>query len=163
MKAKHLLLFLLQWAFLTGCDFNINDGPGPKMSSSVDESQQHGTFICAYKLKLDTLQGIRIQTIFAERKFYREQGLWEKKVINCCESQLVMVSSTQPFSTQSAGYGVNWKIAGFITPSPFASIIYRDYKGVLFPDSIPIKIVAIKGKDSTQIIQRLTLYKTTDK
>lgn len=32
-------------------------------------------------------------------------------------------------------------------------ILYKDYKGTLFPDPVPIAIVAIKGKDSTRIIK----------
>jgi hypothetical protein len=163
MKVKYAFFGMLICFLLSSCDFNINDGPGPKISSSVKESQKHGTFICAYKLRDNYISGIRIQTIFAEKKFLREKGFFLKKVISCCESQLIIVSSTEPFSTQSSGYGVNWKITGFVTPSPFASVIYRDYKGMLFPDSIPITVMAIKGKDSAQIIQRLTLYKTTDK
>jgi len=158
-RAKCALFTLMVCFMLSACDFNVNDGPGPQMSSSVKESQKHSTFIGAYKVNGDAINGIRIETIFAEKKFWREKGFLLKKEINCCESQLVIVSATQPFSTQTSGYDTDWKILGFVNPSPSASIIYRDYKGVLLPDSIPITVVAIKGKDSSKVIQKLILYK----
>ncbi len=146
MKARYAISILITSFMLTACDFNINDNPGPQMSSSIKESQKHNTFICAYKLRGAAINGIKIQTVFAEKQFFREKGFFLKKVIICCESQLVIVSQTQPFSTQSSGYDTDWKILGFVNPSPEASLIYRDYKGTLFPDSIPIIVISIKRK-----------------
>jgi len=141
---------------LSSCDFNVNDSPGDQMSMSIKEAKRHGTFICEYKIKGGVINGVRIKTVFAERKFLREDGLLLRKRINCCESQLVIVS-TQPLSNEATGYDFDWKISGFESPGTF--LIYKDYNGILFPDSIPITVVAVKGKDSTQFIEKRTLYK----
>ncbi len=143
----------------SSCDFNVNDSPGPKMSSSIKEAQSHGTFLCAYKVDNNVINGIKVETIFAEKQYSRENGFLLKKRIECCKSQLIIISLTQPFSTQNSGFDVDWKLTGFETPSPYASIIYKDYKGVSLPDSVPITVIALQGTDSSHIIQTLKLYK----
>jgi hypothetical protein len=123
---------------------------------SVKEAQKHGTFICEYKIKGGVINGVEIKTVFAEKKFWRDKGLLLKKEINCCESQLVIVSS-KPFVMDGVGSGINWKVLGFETKSSY--ILSKDYKSTVLPDSISITAVAIKGKDSSQVIQKLNLYK----
>ncbi|WCT13651.1 hypothetical protein [Mucilaginibacter jinjuensis] len=121
---------------------------------SVEESQGHETFICEYKVRGNSINSVGIKTVFAERKFWREDNIWLKKEINCCQSQLVIVS-TQPFSTEYTGYGISWKIQGFKAPGTY--LVYKEYNGIVFPDSIPIFVVKIKNKDTSQVIETLTL------
>jgi len=127
---------------------------------SIKEAQKYGTFICEYKIKGGAIKGIRIKTIFAGKKFWREKGLLLKKQINCCEFLLVIVSS-DPFVVDGIGSDINWKVVGFETHSSY--ILNKDYKSILLPDSIPITVVAIKGKDTSQVIKKLILYKTHNK
>jgi len=159
-RAKYTLLSLTTCFLLSSCGFNVNNSPGPQMSMSIKEAQKHGTFICEYKIKGGVINGVGIKTIFAEKKFWRQKGLLLKKQINCCESQLVIVSS-EPFVADGVGSDINWKVVGFETQSSY--IINKDYKSILLPDSIPITVVAIKGKDTSQVIQKLILYKTQNK
>jgi hypothetical protein len=159
MKTNFGIFILIVCFLLSSCDFNVNDWPGQQMSPSVKESKLHGTFICEYRVNGNNINGTAISSIFAEKQFSRQDNLLRSKEISCCESQLLVVSEAQPFSTQTTGYDTNWKIIGFANPSPEASIIYRYYKGTLFPDSIPIKVVGLRGKDSSRVIKRLTLYK----
>lgn len=160
MKFNYVFFSFLTLLFLSSCDFNINDSPGPQMSMSVREAQSHGTFICEYTVPDSSINGVKIKTIFAEKKFWRQEGVLLKKQINCCESQLVIVS-TQSFSGGSSGYDVDWKLSGFESPSTY--LVYRNFKSIIFRDSIPITIVVIKGRDSSQVIKRLTLHKVTVK
>ena len=160
MKANFGIFTMIVCFSLSSCDFNINDWPGPQMSSSVKESKLHGTFICEYKVNSNNINGTDISSIFAEEQFSRGENFLRTKEISCCESQLVIVcNDNEAFSTQTSGYDTDWKIIGFVNPSPGAFIIYRYYKGTLFPDSIPITIVGLKGKDSSRVIKKLTLYK----
>ena len=127
------------------------------MSSSIKESKSHGTFICSYRIKGNKINNIPIEEIFAEHQFWRKNDhfLLQKR-IDCCQSQLVIVSS-MPFVVDGVGSDINWKVVGFETHSSY--MINKAYKSISLPDSIPIIVVAIKGTDSTQVIQKLTLYK----
>ncbi|MEO8885317.1 MAG: hypothetical protein ABI367_04580 [Mucilaginibacter sp.] len=127
------------------------------MSGTIKESKSHGTFICGYRIKGNKINNIPIKEIFAEHQFWREEGVFLKKDINCCQSQLVIVSS-KPFVLDGVGSDINWKIVGFETRGSY--VITKDYKTILLPDSIPIVVVAINGKDTSQVVQKLTLYKT---
>lgn len=158
MKIKHIAI-VFGMILITSCDFNVNDSPGSKLSSSIEEAKSHGTYICAYRINNDTIQGVKIEPIFAERKYEREKGLLLNKKIDCCKAQLIFISKNAPFSTQNSGYDVDWKVIGFETPSPDASIIYKDYGSIMLPDTIPITIIALKGKDSSKTIAKRILYK----
>ena len=151
------IVFCLSICFLfLSCDFNINNRPGPQMSMSVKEAQSNGTFICEYGIVGNTINGIHINTIFAEKKFWRNEGVLLKKQINCCESQLIIVSA-QHFSNDGTGYDFDWNLQGFEGLGNY--LIYKDFMSISLPDSIPITVVAINGKDSTRVIEKLTLYK----
>jgi hypothetical protein len=142
---------------LSACDFNINDSPGPQMSSSIKESKSHDTFICGYRIKGNKINNIPIEEIFAEHQFWRKNDHFLlKKSIDCYQSQLVIVSS-EPFVVDGIGSDINWKVVGFDTHSSY--MLNKNYKSILLPDSIPIIVVVIKGEDSSKVIQKLTLYK----
>lgn len=152
------MFILLTCSILSSCNFNFNDSPGPQLSSSIHEAQSNGTFICAYKVKGNYINGIGIKAIFAEKQYWRDEGLFLKKTINRCTSQLIIVSNdNEPFTIGQAGYDVDWKVIGFECPGSL--VIYRKYKGTLFPDSISIKVVAIRGKNANKVVENLTLSK----
>ena len=54
-------------------------------------SKKHDTFICEYKLSGDKINGLKIESIFAEKKYWLGEGFWSRFDINCCESQLIIV------------------------------------------------------------------------
>jgi hypothetical protein len=157
MKAKlvnNVYFYLIGCALISSCDFNINDSPGPQMSFSVKEAKKHSTFICAYALQGNVINGIKINTIFAERQFWRDEGFLEKKTINCCESQLVIISDGC-FSCDGVGpYDDSWNISGFSLKSSYA--IYANFKGTIFPSKMPIVII----KKSTHGDKDTTVYLT---
>ena len=62
--------------FLSSCNFNITDIPGPQISSTIETSKKHGTFICAYNLKGNKINGIRVESFFAEKKYWLGEGLF---------------------------------------------------------------------------------------
>jgi len=158
MRYIYVVFYLTITVLLSSCDFKLNDEPGAQISASIKEAKSHGTFICSYGVKGNKIDGIEIKSIFAEKKYWRGEGVFFKKKINCCESQLVIVSNdNEPFTTERAGFNKRWKINGF--KNKYTLRLFKEYEGILFPDTIPIAIMAIKGQDCGKIIQRLTLYK----
>ncbi|MEB0262309.1 MULTISPECIES: hypothetical protein [unclassified Mucilaginibacter] len=155
MKVQRFLIVIIN-ILLSSCGFNVTDNPGEQMSSSIDVSKNHSAFICAYQVQGNNINGIPIKTIFAEKEYWLDKGLFGKHHVDCCKSHLVIVSKGY-FATDSTGYDINWELINF--KSQHSSIIFKDYNGILFPDSIPIIVVSIKGKDSSQVIKKLTLYK----
>ncbi len=147
------ILFLIISIVMTSCNFHVIKKPGPQVSWSVVQAKENKTFICSYKLKDSTINGIKIEAIFAERKYSSDGGFFSKFDIDCCESQLVIVSVNY-LASEGAGFSVKWDIPGFNLYS--SNLIYQDYKGGLFPDSIPISVISLKNK---QIIEKHTLYK----
>jgi hypothetical protein len=146
------ILFIILSVAITSCGFHVVKNPGPQISWSVVQAKENKTFICSYKLK-DSINGIKIESIFAERKYSSDGGFFSKIDFDCCESQLVFVSVNH-LASEGTGFGVKWSIPGFNLYSSY--LIYKDFKGVIFPDSIPISVVSIKDK---QIIEKHTLYK----
>lgn len=139
MKGLFVYLLLFMLALLSACDFNINDSPGPQMSFSIKEAKKHGTFICAYSVKDSVINGIKISSIFAEKKFWRDEGFWEKKTINCSESQLVIITDSCLSCDGIGPYDNKWNISGFDLKSGYA--ICASFKGITFHDKMPIRLI----------------------
>src|SRR6478609_4164326 len=91
-RIRFYALFTLLFASLTSCDFHVIKRTGPQYSRSVNQAKQNQTFICEYKLKDSVINGVKIKSIFAERKYSHDGGFFSKFEIDCCNSQLVLVS-----------------------------------------------------------------------
>jgi len=140
---------------LFSCNFNITDNPGPQISSTIESSKKHNTFICAYKIDSNNINGIPIESIFAEKKYWLSKGFFGKFNINCCESQLIITFKDDNNIITLDGIPQNWEIIDF---KPIHSkMLIRDYKSNLFPDTIQLKIIPdVKNK---QIFETLNLYR----
>jgi hypothetical protein len=153
---KNIFFSFILLLFLTSCQFHNIETPGAQISWSVAEAKKNNTFICGYKLPGNKINGIKIETIFAEKKYSSDGGYFSKYQIDSINSQLVIVAKDY-MAKDGLGLGVNWNISGF---NPYSGkITYRNYNFKSFPDSIPIIITAITGKDSTKVVEKLTLYK----
>ncbi len=147
---KYILLIFI--TCFVSCDFDINDSPGAQMSVSVAEAKKHSTFLYSYRINGNILNGVDIATVFAEKQYWLDPKPFSKNKIDNLTSQLVIVSKNL-----AVDYNKGWKLRGF--KSINSLIIYKYYKGTTLPDTIPIAVVSIVGKDTTQIIERDTLYK----
>ena len=152
---KDLILFALL-GITTSCQFHLVKNPGPQISSSISESKNNNTFICQYRLSNKTINGVKIACAFAEKKYSSDGGLFSHYDINCCKSQLVIVSSSY-LASDGKGFDITWKMRDFNLFN--GKIIYRDYNTMMPPDSISLNVVAIKARDSTEAIGRFVLYK----
>ncbi|MGY4384643.1 hypothetical protein ACVWYN_001669 [Pedobacter sp. UYP24] len=63
------ILFLIISIVLISCKFHVLKNPGPQVSWSVAQAKENNTFICSYRIKDSTLNGVKIEAIFAERIF----------------------------------------------------------------------------------------------
>ncbi|RAJ83322.1 hypothetical protein CLV59_103286 [Chitinophaga dinghuensis] len=138
------------------CGFNITDGPGPQVSSSVEISQEAGTFICEYKGKTadSTANDIPIKQIFIEKQYHFVRDFYLKKVISCCTSQLVIVTE-QPLS----GYAADWKLKDFTRQSSSYRVI-KELNEVQCPDSILLNYISLNGKgEAGGIIKAYYVYR----
>jgi len=152
-KLNSCFLFLLLSVFFSSCDFHLVKNPGPQISWSIKQAKENNTFIGAYKAKDRLLDSISIEVVFAEKKYSSDGGLFSKFDIDCCKSQLVIVTDNY-LASEGKGFSVDWTISDFSLYS--SNIIYKDYDKGSFPDSIPISVVSLKNK---RVLQRLTLYK----
>jgi hypothetical protein len=139
---------------MSGCEFNITDKPGPQVSSTIEVSKKHKAYLCNYRIDGNKINGVLLNEIFVEKKYSLDKGFFSKFHVSDSLAQLVIVSKGD-FATQYTGYAIDWQLVGF--KSKASSIIYRDI-GTNLPDSIPLKVVSIKGKNKN-VIQELTLYK----
>ncbi len=148
-------IYIVITVLLVSCNFNITDNPGPQMSSTIQSSKAHNAFICAYKIDSNKINGIPIESIFAEKKYWLSEGFFGKFTINCCESQLIIIFKNDNNIISLDGIPQNWEIENF---KPINSkMLIRDYKSNVFPDTIQLKIRPdVKNK---QIFQTLNLYK----
>jgi|688.fasta_scaffold289736_2 hypothetical protein len=154
LLSRSILIAAISILF-SSCDFQVVKNPGPQISRSVKQAIENNTFICSYKLCDSSINGVRIESVFVEKKYFSDGSFFSKFDVDCCKSQLVIVSVNY-LASEGTGFSVNWDIPYFNLYS--SNIIYRDYEGLLFPDSIPLKVVSIKGKNKN-VIQELTLYK----
>ena len=99
---------------------------------------------------------MKIESVFAEHKYSHDGGLFSKFDVDCCNSQLVVVSNGC-LASDGIGYSVDWDISQFKIYS--SNIIYRDYKGVNLPDSITLDVLSMHGKN---VIQRVVMQKVPD-
>lgn len=157
MKRITIYFALLACVLLSACDFNINDGPGRHWSSSIKQSKRRGAFICAYTVKDSTINKLKIKEIFVEKQIWRGEGFFATNTIDCCSAQLIIISDG-PFSYGKTGYGFDWFISGF-DPGGMSA----DYKGTVFPETIPIEVVVKGEKGNTVTKYYLTKVKDDDK
>ena len=150
------IFFTLLVVLLTSCDFHVVKRTGPQYSWFVDQAKQKKTFICEYRLSDSTIKGVKIESVFAEHKYFHDGGFFSKFDIDCCNSQLVVVSKDY-LASYGTGYSVDWDIPQFEIYS--SNIIYRDYKGTAVPDSILLKVIA---KSDSRVIQSITLRKVVN-
>jgi len=150
------ILFIIISIVLASCDFHVVKNPGPQLSWSIAQAKKNNTFICSYRPSDSTINGVKIEAVFAERKYSSDGGFFSKFDIDCCKSQLVFVSADY-LASEGTGFSVDWDIPNFNIYS--SKLVYRDYKGVVFPDSIAL--LAISKKDK-HIIQQITLFKVNE-
>ena len=140
---------------LVSCNFNITDNPGPQISSTIQSSKAHNVFICAYRIDSSTINGILVESIFAEKKYSLSKGLFGKFNLNCCESQLIIIFKSDHNMISLDGIPQNGEIENFI---PIHSkMLIRDYKTIFFADTIHLKI--LPDMKSKLIFKTLNLYK----
>ena len=137
------------------CNFNVTNIPGPQVSSTIETSKRHGTFICAYFLNGNNINGLRVESFFAEKKYSLTEGIFGRFTIDCCESQLVIRLKDDNTIITLNDIPQNWEILGF--KSQNSKIIVKNYKGISFPDSLSI-IVRPDVKNKV-VFEKLTLYK----
>ena len=154
-KTAFILLAFTGCQIFLSCNFNITDVPGPQVSSTIETSKRHDTFICAYTLSGNKINGLRVESFFAEKKYSLSEGLLGKFKIDCCESQLVISIEDDNTIITLIDTPQNWEIIGF--KSLNSKIIVKDYKGISFPDSLAIVVRPdVRNED---IFEKLTLYK----
>ena len=137
------------------CNFNITDNPGPQISSTIESSKKHNTFISAYKIDSNNINGIPIKSIFAEKKYWLSKGFFGKFNINCCESQLIIKLIDDNTMITLNDIPQNWEVIDFRSLN--SKMIIKSQKGIVFPDSITILIRPdVKNKNT---LDSLTLYK----
>jgi hypothetical protein len=154
MKSYNLAL-VLTVLFFSSCNFNLTDIPGPQISTTIRSSKKHGTFICSFRIKGNALNGVEIESIFAEKKYFLRKGFFGKSKINSSESQLVIVFKSDNKMITINDIPKNWDVVGFTLHN--SKIIVNEYKGNIFKDSIQIKLIPnLKVPSSFEI---LTLYK----
>ena len=160
MKVFRWVLFLIFIATLESCNFNVENMPGSQISSSIKEAKQIGTFICAYRASQNIINGVNIESVFAEHQYVLGKGLFGNFTINCCESQLVIVSKDDLDYPTLDDVPQKWEIVGFEIIN--SRILEKDFKSINFPDRIVLEIRPdiIGHKDS---IVRTTLYKIKNK
>ena len=147
-------VFTICQIFLS-CNYNITDIPGPQVSTTIQSSKRHGTFICAYTLSGNKINGLRVESFFAEKKYCLSEGLLGKFNIDCCESQLIISLKDDNTIITLNDIPQNWEIIGF--KSRNSKMIVKEYKGIFFPDSLPIVVRPdVRNED---ILKKLTLYK----
>ncbi len=131
----------------------MTDNHGPQISSTIESSKKHKTFICSYKITESKLNGQEIASIFAEKSYSLTEALFGHFDIDCCKSQLVIVFKN--VSGIDTSNKVNWKVLGF---EPYHSyIIVKDYYDTVFPNKIDIQVMpSIKD---TLNIENVTLLK----
>jgi len=155
MKNIFLISSFIVILLFSSCNFNITDIPGPQISTNIKSAKSHGTFICAFTPNGKKLNGSEMKSIFAEKKYFLNEGFFGRFDIDCCESQLVIIYNGNDYVETLNDIPQNWEVVGFF-PS-YTGILMKSYKGSVFPDSIPIKIIPdVKKPDS---IEMLTLYK----
>ena len=150
-----ILLLLTFSYFFYSCKFNITDNPGPQISTTIKTSKDCGSFICAYNIKGSNINGLRVESIFAEKKYSLGEGIFGKFSLDCCESQLIISFKDDNTMTTLNEVAQNWEILGFKLKN--SKIITKDYKGILFPDSI--QIVMVPDLSNKAGFENLTLYK----
>ncbi len=149
---KYIVLSILICVCLVSCDFDIDASPGAQMSVSAADAKKHGTFLYSYRANKNALYNAEIETVFAEKQYWLDPKPFSKNKIDNLTSQLVIVCKND-----ERDYDISWKISGF--KSIHTLVIYKYYKGTTLPDTIPLQVVSINGKDTSKVIERDTLYK----
>lgn len=155
MKPTFILLAFICCQIFLSCNFNITDNPGPQVSSTIETSKRRGTFICAYTFSEKIINGLQVESFFAEKKYILSEGILGKFEINYYESQLIIRLKDDNTIITLNGIPQNWEISGF--KSLNSKIIVKDYKGIYFPDSLAIIVIPDVRNDD--IIKKVTLYK----
>jgi len=144
--------FALIATLLSSCNFNIDDIPGPQTSSSIEDAKNHKTFICAYKVNGNRINGSLVNAIFAEKKYWLNEGFFGRFEINCCESQLIIVYDSSHNSTPLNDIPENWEAI-------HSDIIVKYYDGIIFPDTVHIMV---KPDTAKAIVNDIALYKISN-
>jgi hypothetical protein len=156
LSDRSLSLWIVGILLLTSCDFHVNNRTGPQYSWSVAQSKDNRSFICEYRLNNSIINGVDIKNVVAEHAYSSDGGLFSKYDIDCCNSQIVIVSKSY-LASDGRGYSVDWDISGFKVYS--SNIIYRELKGVNLPDSITL---FVRSKKNNSVLQTLTLHKVVN-
>lgn len=140
---------------ISSCNFNITDNPGPQISSTIESSKKHKTFIGEYKIAGDKMNGREITSIFAEKSYSLTEGLFGHFVIDCCQSQLVIIFKTDSGIITLNDTPINWQVIGFKTLH--SNSIVKYYTNTVFPDSFNVQVMP--SISDTLDIENVTLYK----
>ena len=151
----HVTIGFIVVEMLLSCNFNITDNPGPQISTSIASAKKHHTFIDSYKLNVNTINKIPIQSIFVEKKYFLPVGYLRSFDINCCESQMIIIFKEDNNTTSLNGVPLNWSIVGFDQPN--SRIMVKPFNGIKWPDTVHISVKPNIQNDS--ITENLTLYK----
>jgi hypothetical protein len=150
-----ILLLLSLSQFFYSCNFNITDNPGPQISTTITTAKERGSFICSYNLKGSKINGLRVESVFAEKKYSLGDGIFGKFSLDCCESQLVISFKDDNNITTLNDVAQTWEVLGFKVWN--SKILVKDYNGILFPDSI--QIIIVPDVNNKTAFEKLTLYK----
>ena len=135
---KIFFRYITVGSIFSSCNFNITDNPGQQVSSSIESAKKPGTYICAYKVIGDQINGYPIQLIFAEKQYYLNEGIFGTFEINCCESQLVIFFKGENNTASLNGIPQNWDIIGF--DQLHSQMMVKYFSEVNFPDTIQISV-----------------------
>lgn len=150
------VLLIVGFFINSSCNFNITDKPGPQISSTIESSKNHGAFICAYDVNGNSINGLRIQSVFAEKKYWLEEGYLGEFKINCCESQLIIKLIDENTLITLNEVPQNWEVIGFRSLN--SKMIVKSQKGIVLPDSITILIRPdVKNKNT---LESVTFHKS---
>lgn len=140
---------------LSACDFNVTNSPGPQISSSIEIAKKNGTFICEYNgQQLNSINHqIRIASVFLERRYRRKKDFFLTKDIDCCASQLVIISS-HPL----VNYGTGWKLTDF-TRQPSSFCVVKEIAGISAPDSMQLNYVEFNEASGDTLLKPIGIYR----
>ena len=138
--------------FLSSCNFNITDNPGPQISYSINTAKKHNTFINSYRVRGNTINKIAVKEIFLEKKYFLQKGFFKDFEIDCCESQLIIVFNENNKTSTLDGIPLTWNIVDFNQLN--SKVMIKYLKGFNLPNVIDLILKPnVKNPDIIENIQ----------
>lgn len=148
-----LVMIIMQ----TSCDFHVVKKVGSQISSSAERSKEVGTFVAKYRIDSSDngyASTINFKSIFIEKKYSSDGGLFSGYIISAEEMQIVF-RSINYLSDYQLQYGKEWELKGF--KNPYSNCLYKSVSADFISDTLILKYT-VKG-DSVEMQNDLLLYR----